>query len=167
MQSLDVISINLWNVLISLANLVILSLIVKKFLFKPVKKMLENRKNELDNKYRLADEAVKKANDDEKYWKEKRESVNVEADNIIKDASDIAKKRSEKIVDEANKKAEDIVKRAKTEAELEIEKAQDTIKKEIVDVSAELAKKILSREININDHRNMIDSVIENIGDDK
>ena len=41
MQSLDVISINLWQMLISLCNLVILYAILKKFLYKPVRKALE------------------------------------------------------------------------------------------------------------------------------
>ena len=41
MQSLEVISVNIWHILISLCNLLILFLIVKRFLFKPVKKALE------------------------------------------------------------------------------------------------------------------------------
>ena len=36
MQALEVISINLWQILISLANLTILYKLVKKFLYKPV-----------------------------------------------------------------------------------------------------------------------------------
>ena len=37
MQNLDVISVNIWAIIASLCNLLILTLIVKKFLFKPVK----------------------------------------------------------------------------------------------------------------------------------
>ena len=37
MQTLDVISVNLWQILASLLNLLILFLIVKHFLYKPVK----------------------------------------------------------------------------------------------------------------------------------
>ena len=48
MQSLEVISFNLWQMLISLANLVILFWILKRFLFKPVKKVLAQRQAELD-----------------------------------------------------------------------------------------------------------------------
>ena len=46
MQNLDIISINIWQVVISLANLVILFLILKKFLFEPVKKIKAQRENE-------------------------------------------------------------------------------------------------------------------------
>jgi len=69
--------------------------------------------------------------------------------------------------DEAKEKADGIIRRAETEAELEKEKAVASIKKEIVEVSTALAQKIISREINAEDHRELIDSVIEDIGDDK
>ena len=39
-QSLDIISVNIWQILISLINLLLLFLIIKKFLFKPVQNML-------------------------------------------------------------------------------------------------------------------------------
>ena len=57
MQNLDVISVNIWLIIISLCNLVILFLIIKKFLYKPVKKMLAERQNQLDKKYSDAEDA--------------------------------------------------------------------------------------------------------------
>ena len=39
MQFLDVISVNIWAILASLANLLLLTWILKRFLFKPVKKL--------------------------------------------------------------------------------------------------------------------------------
>ena len=75
MQSLDVISANLWQILISLLNLVLLFLIMKHFLFKPVKRMLAKRQAELDERYNAADTARKNAEDDELYWREKKRNA--------------------------------------------------------------------------------------------
>jgi enoyl-CoA hydratase/carnithine racemase len=69
------------------------------------------------------------------------------------------------LISEAKEKAESIIRMAENEAELEREKATDGIKKEIASVSSELAKKMLEREINNDDHRDLIDSFIEKIGD--
>lgn len=165
MQSLDVISINLWQMVVSLINLLLLCLIIKMFLFKPVKKMLQKRQSELDEKYRAADEAISRANSDEEYWKEKRENASAEAEEIIQDAFASAKRKQEKIIDDANLKAEDMLRRVKEEIAIEHEKARSSIKKEIVEVSTAIAEKILSREIDIKDHQRIIDSAIENIGD--
>ncbi|MBQ2697022.1 MAG: F0F1 ATP synthase subunit B [Clostridia bacterium] len=166
MQSLDVISVNLWQILISIANLIILFFLIKKFLFKPVKKMLANRQADLDKLYRAADEAKEKAEESENYWKEKLDSADAEAEAIMQKATDSAKWRSEKILEEAKDKADGIIRQAETEAVLERKKATEGIKKEIVSVSTALTEKLLSREINIDDHRSMIDSAIKTIGDD-
>ena len=166
MQSLDVISVNLWQILISIANLLILFFLIKKFLYKPVQKMLASRQADLDKLYRAADEAKEKAEESKSYWKEKQDSADAEADAIMQKATDSAKWRSEKILDEAKDKAEGIIRQAETEAMLERKKATEGIKREIVTVSATLTEKLLSREINMEDHRSMIDSVIETIGDD-
>ncbi len=166
MQSLDVISVNLWQILISLANLLILFLLIKKFLYAPVQKMLDKRQEELNNKYDEAQEAKNKAEQDEKYWHEKMESANSEADAILKKASENANRRSNKIIDTAKGEAEDIIRQAQTDAELERKRATEDIKREIVDISAALAEKMLSREIDIEDHRSMINDVIDEIGED-
>lgn len=165
MQSLDVISINLWQILISLVNLLLLCLIIKKFLFKPVKNMLKKRQDELDAKYKTAEEAILKANSDEKYWKDKRESLSAEAEEIIEKATIQARKNEERRLAEAKEKAEDMLRNAKKEIELEREMAEESVKKEIVEVATAIAQKMISREINAEDHRSIIDSAIENMGD--
>ena len=43
----------------------------------------------------------------------------------------------------------------------------EEIKREIVDVSAAIAEKMLEREVNAEDHRAMIDSFIETVGEEK
>ncbi len=166
MQSLDVISINLWDTLISLANLLILFLIVKKFLFKPVQRMLAKRQAAIDEVYSLANGAKENAERDQAYWKEKREDAEAEADAIMQRATSKANKRGDKILSDAKDKADEIIRQAEIEAELERKKAYDGIKREIVDVSTALAEKMISREIKEDDHRGLINSFIEKIGDD-
>lgn len=166
MQSLEVISINLWQILISLANLVILFLIVKKFLFKPVKKVLAQRQDLMDAQYSAAQEAQAQALADKDAWEHKMQSAKAEADAIMKDAASKAQIRGDRIVSDAREKADGIIRQAQTAAELERKKAEDGIKKEIVDVSAALTEKMLGREINAQDHREMIDSFIEGLGED-
>ena len=166
MQSMEVISINLWQILISLANLVILFLIVKKFLFKPVKKVLAQRQDVMDAQYSAAQEAQAQALADKDAWEHKMQSAKAEADAIMKDAASKAQIRGDRIVSDAREKADGIIRQAQTAAELERKKAEDGMKKEIVDVSAALAEKMLGREINAQDHREMIDSFIEGLGED-
>ena len=48
MQFLDVISVNIWAIIASLANLLLLTWIIKRFLFKPVKKIVDARRAAID-----------------------------------------------------------------------------------------------------------------------
>jgi len=167
MQSLEVISVNIWQILISLLNLLILFLMFKKFLFKPVNNMLAKRQSEIDAKYEEANEAKRIAQQDRALWDEKIGTVKIETDEKIKKAKNSAKRQGDAIVSKAKETADSIVRQAENQAQLEIKKAEDEIKKEIVEVSAALANKLLEREINADDHKNLIDSFIEKIGDDK
>ena len=78
----------------------------------------------------------------------------------------VYEKAGEKIVAEAKERADGILRTAEIEAELERKKAEAGIKREIVEVSGALAEKMLEREINTEDHRVLIDSFIEKIGDE-
>ncbi|MBR4100167.1 MAG: F0F1 ATP synthase subunit B [Clostridia bacterium] len=165
MQSLDVISINIWQIVVSLINLVLLFLIVKRFLYKPVKKMLENRQNEVEKRYSDAEKANNEALENKKNYEEKLSAASVEADGIIQSAVDTAKAREKEIVSDAKLKAEGIILKAENDAKLAMLKAEDSIKQEIIDVSTVLAEKMLKREISEQDHKDLIDSFIDNIGD--
>ena len=77
-----------------------------------------------------------------------------------------AKAREKDIISEAKTESEQIIKTAKENAELELKKAQEVIKGEIVDVSTKLTEKLLEREINEKDHSDLIDSFIDEIGEE-
>lgn len=164
-QNLDVISVNLWQMVISLVNLLLLFLILKKFLFKPVKRIFEKRESELEERYDAAAEAQSKADEARRVFEEKLSHADAEAKEILERANENAKFRGERLVAEAKERAEGIVRVAQTEAALERKKAEDAIKREIVEVSGVLTEKMLAREINTEDHRALIDSVIEEMGE--
>ena len=167
MQTLEVISVNLWQILISLLNLLILFLLFKRVLFKPVNTMLAKRQSEIDARYDEADEAKRLAEEDKQLWDEKIGTVKAETDEMIKKAQDSAKRQSETIVTKARETADGIIRQAETQAQLEMQKAEESIRREIVEVSTALAGKLLEREINVDDHRGLIDSFIEKIGDEE
>lgn len=165
-QSLDIISVNLWQIIISLCNLLLIFLILKKFLFGPVKKLLKQRQDNIDNQYAEANKALEEANVAKAQYEDSIEKAKNKADDIIKSATDTANARSEEILSDAKDKADGMVSRAKNEIELERRKATAQIRREIADVSTVIAGKILGREISEDDHRNIIDEAVKNLGDD-
>ena len=163
----QIITVNLWQIVISLCNLCVLFLIVKRFLYKPVKKILAQRQAHVDGVYEQADEALRKAEAEQAAWAEKMTHAREEADAIVKRASENAQRSGDAIVADARSRADGIVRQAKEEAHLTVVQAQEGIRHEIAGVSAELAEKLLGREINEQDHRNLIDAFIEEMEDSR
>ena len=165
MQTLEIISVNLWQILISLANLLIIFLILKKFLFKPVKKVMDQRQAMVDDQFAAAAAAEEKANQDKAQWEQKLAAADAEADARIQAADDTARRHGDRIVADARDKAQGILRQAEAEAVLERQKAEAGIKQEIAAVGTQLAEKMLEREINPEDHRQMIESFLDEMGD--
>ena len=166
MPSMDIISVNLWQIIISLCNLIILFLLLKKFLYKPVKKVLNKRQEEIDLRYADAEKAKSDAQNDKELWNEKINSAKEKSEEIIKDATVTAERRKEKIIDDAKNQADGILRQAQRDAEYERKSAEDKIRHEIVDVSSKIAEKVVERELSQKDHSRLIDSFLEKLEDD-
>ena len=163
MQNLSVISVNIWQILISMVNLLILTLIIKKFLYKPVKKMIDARRAAIDEDYAQAKTAREEAEQTRQNYEEAMAAAKMTGDQIIADANRTAEFRSNEIVAEARERASEIRRQAEADAVLERKKAEDEMKHEIANVSAQLTGKLLQREINEEDHRNLIDSFLKDL----
>lgn len=166
MQSLEVISVNIWQILISLLNLFILFLILKKFLFKPVKRVEEERSAELQKQYKDASAASAAADALKSQWDEKIKTAETEAGEIKREAKEKAEKSADRIVAEAHKKAEEITESAREQTRLERKKDEANLRREIADTSVALASKLIGREINADDHKTLIDEAIDGIGEE-
>ena len=165
MQSLDIISINIWHIVISLCNLLILFLMLKKFLYQPVKKVLADRQAAIDSRYDEADKAKSEALQSKAEWEERMAAADEEAAGIVSSAVESANRQSSAILGETKEKADRMMNRASAEADSERRKAEDDIKDRIADVSAASAGKLLEREISAADHSDLIDSFISEIGE--
>ena len=166
MQHLEIISVNFWQILISLCNLLIIFLILKKFLYKPVQKVIAERQAQIDAEYAKADEAVQKAEADREQWEQTLATAQARADEIVNTAKTNATRRSDAMLSLARDKADIMVRQAQEDVDREYKKAQAQIKHEIADVSVLLTEKLLDREIRDDDHRELIDSFIETMGDE-
>ena len=162
---MSIISVNIWQILISLANLVLLFLILKKFLYKPVQKMLDERRAQIDSDYADAESAKQNAEQKDAELTERLANAKAEAEGIVKEAADMAKARGDKIVEDARATADGIIRQAEEDAELERKRVGETIKEQIIDVSTALAEKMLEREVNADDHKALIDDFIDKIGE--
>ena len=162
-QTLEVISLNLWQVIISLIDLLIIFLLLKKFLYKPVKKLLAKREAQVNSIYSKAEAARAAAEADKASYHEKLSYAQEEAKDIIKSAQASATRISNTLISDANEEVAAM--RQKAEADIALQKATNEVKTLISDLSLNIAEKMLGREINSDDQSALIDQFIKDIGD--
>lgn len=162
-EYLELISLNIWHIIATIANLLILAWIIKKFLFKPVKKVLAERQGQVDDLYRYAEDALSQAEHDKQLYGEKLAGAKEEADSIVKAAVQRADRLGDEIVAEAKAKAADTVKKAEAEIAQDKKKAMNELKNEVAQISVQIAESVVGREINDDDHRDLIDSFIDKL----
>jgi len=163
MQSLSIISVNIWQILISFAKLAILTWILKRFLFKPVRKVLDSRRETIDSAYARAEEAETEAKTHRDNYAAAMAAAKQTTDQMISDAAREAERRGGEIESEARSRAQEIRRQAEADAQLEKKRAEDDIRHEIADVSARLTGKLLEREIRPEDHQELIDSFLQEL----
>lgn len=164
-QTLDIISVNIWQILISLANLLIMYLILKKFLFGPVQRIIATRRQQVDDLYGEAQQSRDSAESMRQQYEQKLATARDEADGIVRTAQQTAQRRSDAIVSEATQQASHI--KQKAEAEIAQEKKQmlSDVRSEISDIAVEVASRIVGREIRKEDHDSFVDDFIRNVGE--
>ena len=159
------VGIDPWTALFTFCNMMITFAVLKKFLFKQVKKMINHHKAEIDTMYADADAAKQKAAELEQEYQQHLQSIRDERDTLLREATARAQKREEEIVGEA--RAEAAALRAAAEADIaqERKKAVNDLKNEIGGIAVDIAGKVVEREINETDHKALIDEFIRNVGD--
>ena len=159
------VGIDPWTALFTFCNMMITFAVLKKFLFKPVKKMIDDRQAEIDTMYADADAAKQKAAELEQEYQQHLQSIRDERDTLLREATARAQKREEEIVGEARAEAATLLAAAEADIAQERKKAVNDLKNEIGGIAVDIAGKVVEREINETDHKALIDEFIRNVGD--
>lgn len=163
----DFVGVNFWTMIFAWINLLILYIVLKKIVFKPIKDMIDSRQKEIDDMYTSAEEAEKTANELKSAYEEKISGAKAEGEEIIRTAQRRAQLREEEIINEAKAEADRIIERAGEEIELERRRAVNDIKDEVSDIAISIAEAVIERDISESEHRELIDSFIDKMGVEK
>ena len=164
-QSLDIISVNLWQILISLANLLIITFVLKRFLFKRVQAVLTARQEQVSKIYGEAEESRNAAVSMKQEYEERLASAREAADGLVRTAV-TAQRKGAQILAEASGQASRLKQKAEEEIAMERRQMLTGVRKEISDLAVGIASKVVEREIQPKDHEAFVDEFIRNVGDE-
>lgn len=157
--------VNFFTCIATLLNLLIVYALMRKFLFKPVKKMIDDRQQEIDDQYADADRSQKEAAELKALYEVRLAEANAESDEILKEAYRKAQLRDEEMLRQAQEQAAQTLRRADEQVELEKKRAMNEIKDEVSVMAVDIAAAVLARDIKASEHSDLIDAFIENLGE--
>ena len=157
--------INFWTALFTLGNTIVLFLVLKHFLFKPVLKMIKDRQDEIDSIYEDADKAKASADALQAEYQQKLAAAAETSERIVKEAMVRGQSREEEIIRQANAEASAILDKAAADIAQEKKKAINDAKDEISGMAMAIAEKVVGRELKAEDQEKLFDEFIDGLGD--
>ena len=158
------VSIGWWEILVTMCNTLITFLIIKKLLFKPVKKMLAAREQEVQAMYGAAEQTQSEAESLRQEYTERLSQAKAEAAEIVGSATRRAAVRSEEILRESSQQAAAMMKKAENTIEQERKKVMNELKDEVAGLSVMIASKVVERDVKQADHDRFIEEFIDKVG---
>lgn len=159
------VTIDVWTLIFTWANLLILFLLMKKFFFKPIKNILKQREDEINSLYEKANSSSTEAEKLKEEYENRLKDAKKEASEIVGSAVENAEARGNAIVDDAKKEARGILDRAEREIEQEKTAAVNEIKGDISNLAVNIAQKVIEKDLKKEDHEKMIDDIISKMGE--
>jgi F-type H+-transporting ATPase subunit b len=154
-----------FTLVIEIISFVLLLLILTKILYKPLLNFLDQRKD-----------IIRESVDEAKRLKESAQHELQESNRILRDSKDRAleiknqtdielEELKSKNIEQVKQETRRISQEAKEAVKKEVVEARRRLKNEIAEVSIEIAKKVLSREVDLKDHKRLINEAIEELED--
>ena len=136
-------NIDFFNILFIVIDLLVLYLLLKKFLFGPVIRVMDQRKALLEGQFASARETEKKAMELKKQYETSIRTAEAESAKILEKAREDGEAEYRRIVSEAGEKADQMVANAQTVIAEEKEKALKEMESDIAALAMDAAEKIL------------------------
>jgi len=147
-------------IIAQVVNFAIVLLVLYKFAYKPILKMLNDRTKKIEKGLKDAEDANKKITELENRDKEMLVEAKKETQKIIASAENTAKKNKDEIIAEAKSQAEKILEEAKKKIEDEKVKMISEIKAEVSGLVVAATEKIIGEKLDEHKDKELIDKAI-------
>ncbi len=146
-SGIGALGVNLWNFIFQLVSFLILLWLLSRFVYKPIMKMLDERRERAAEIVETSDRVKREMAETEVRQKQILEEARVQAQKIIGQAQDVADKKRQDAEGEAQKAAEAILVKARAEISAERDQAIAQLRREFSDLAILAASKVVQQEL--------------------
>src|SRR6266496_814701 len=146
---------NPWLFLSQVISFVIVALLLRRFAYKPILAVLEERRRKIEEGQLNAEKIKKELAEAEKRYQEILAKANADAQRMIDEARESAAHLSERKQQEAIAAAEQIITKAREAAALEHERTMESLKHELGRLVVETTEKVAGKVLTPEDQRRL------------
>ena len=150
-----------WNILFTFVNLIIFYLLMRKFLFGRIKKVMDARKELIQKQFDDAAETAKQADEKLADYEAKIADVEAEGEQIIAGAKDDAKAEYDKIIKRAEADAAALKADAEKQIEIDTMNAKKAAKEEIASLAMQAAEKVVGKSVSAENDSDIFDDFLK------
>lgn len=151
------------DIVIHIINIVVLFILLRLIIFKPVKKFMDNRSERIQQQMDNAAELQKKADEDKRQYESKLTEASEQATLLVKNGERQAMEQADTITADAKKQAEQILIDAEKQAEQERQRALKGLKDDVAEAAVEIAERILKREVKLEDNKEVVNRFFDEV----
>ncbi len=151
---------NVPGLIAQLVNFTILLVVLRLALYKPLLKVLDERKRRIQEGVDRAAEAASAASASEAESRRILDEARAEGQQAIGRAQDAAARLREELEARARADAEGIVDRARAEVALERDQAIEALRREFAGLAVSAAEKVIEQSLDRQAHQRLIDQVL-------
>ncbi len=160
---MDKIGVEPVALLTQIINFLLMVLILSKILYKPILKMLDERKKKIEEGLKYTEKMQLEMEKLEKKKAEILDKAHAEVKTIIEEGKKAGTNVESDIIKSAHEEAKHIIESGKKEIESEKAKMLKNLHRETVDVSVRMAEKILKDVLSQEDQKLIIDKKLKQI----
>lgn len=153
------------NLLLTVLNLLILLVLMRKFLYKPVLGVIAKRQELIDGQFKQAGTAKEEAEQLKKQYESQISEIREEQEKTVKEARIKAREEYDKILADADRKAGCIVEEAKKAGKEERARLQKAAEAELAGMVAAAAAKLVSDTVNEQSDHIIYDEFLKKAGE--
>lgn len=146
-----------------LINFLIVLIVLWKFVYKPIVRMLDERSEKIEKSMKQADDIEKRVTEIEKEKGEIIVNAQKQAQEIIEKAHDSGKARQDEIITAAKREVERVIAKGKDQLAEERTAMVKEVKKDIIDIAVKAATRIMQDQIDETKSKSIAEEVVRKL----
>ncbi|GAB6153341.1 F0F1 ATP synthase subunit B [Desulfosporosinus burensis] len=154
-----------YTVVATVLSFLLLVYFLSKLAWKPLMKMMEERRTNIENMLASAENERQQAEKIKREYQEEMRKARQEAQEVIAKATKVSEDRAKEILTASHEEAEKIKKSALVEIERERDRAISEVKAQVADMSVLVAEKIIRQKLDMKGQGELIEQFIQEVGE--